>query len=207
MGSAGVVRRQAHLDRFATSRATPPLGGVQRVQLPVLQNNALDRRIVLRGIAAALVASVLGCGTDIRPGGSSGDDDESGPDGGVPSADGSQPVAPGFTQCGSDLCIDLAATANAALRVVGGQRIITLGTKRYLVIRTAAETFVALSAICTHAGCTVSYAKSRNDVVCPCHGSTFALSGSVTNGPATLPLLSYEADFDATSEILTVVIG
>jgi cytochrome b6-f complex iron-sulfur subunit len=187
---------------------------VPRVYLPVLDSN-IDRRFVVRGIAAALVAGLLGCGTDHRPGDddvAGGGDDGLGPDGGLsstspPSADASEPVSTGFMMCGPDLCFDLAATANASLRVVGGQRIVTLGSKRYLVIRTAADAFVALSAICTHAGCTVSYAKARNDVVCPCHGSTFALSGAVTNGPATLPLTSYDTSFDATSEILTVALA
>ena len=109
--------------------------------------------------------------------------------------------------CGTELCIDLAETANAQLRSVGGQRIISLGSKRYLVIRTASDAFIALSAICTHAGCTVSYSQLRDDVVCPCHGSTFALSGAVTNGPATLPLQAYSTSFDPTSEILTVALG
>ena len=178
-----------------------------RVYLPVLDRN-IDRRFVVRGIAAALVAGMLGCGTDHRPG--DGDDAELGPDGGVGGAPGSSstpPPAPGFAMCGTDLCIDLAESANASLRTVGGQRIITIASRRYLVIRTAAAAFIALSAICTHAGCTVSYAKARNDVVCPCHGSTFALSGAVTNGPATLPLTSYDTSFDETSEILTVALA
>src|ERR1043165_3466217 len=192
----------------ATSATWPPLDGVPRVYLPVLDRN-IDRRFVVRGIAAALVAGMLGCGTDHRPG--EDDDAELGPDGGVgggtPGSSSMPPPAPGFAMCGTDLCIDLTETANASLRVVGGQRVITIGSKRYLVIRTAAESFIALSAICTHAGCTVSFAKARNDVVCPCHGSTFALSGAVTNGPATLPLTSYDTSFDATSEILTVALA
>jgi cytochrome b6-f complex iron-sulfur subunit len=179
--------------------------------LPVLDRN-LDRRFVVRGIAAALVAGMLGCGTDIRPGRGDGDDGEpgEGPDGGVGGSPGSSstpPPAPGFAMCGDDLCIDLAESANASLRLVGGQRIITIGAKRYLVIRTASDAFVALSAICTHQGCSVSYAKTSNNVVCPCHGSTFTLSGAVTHGPAMLPLASYVTSFDETSEILTVALA
>jgi cytochrome b6-f complex iron-sulfur subunit len=109
--------------------------------------------------------------------------------------------------CGPDLCVDLAAAANAPLRTVGGQRIITVGSKRYLVIRMASDTFVAVSAICTHAGCTVAFAATRNDIECPCHGSTFALTGAVTRGPATLPLASYDTRFDAATELLTIVLA
>lgn len=172
----------------------------------------MDRRFVVRGIAAALVAGMLGCGTDVRPGGGGGDDDgvDVGPDGGVggtPGSSSTPPPAPGFAMCGTDLCIDLAESANASLRVVGGQRVITIGSKRYLVIRTASDAFIALSAICTHAGCTVSYGKASNNVVCPCHGSTFALSGAVTHGPATVPLRSFDTSFDATTEIVTIMLG
>jgi cytochrome b6-f complex iron-sulfur subunit len=164
---------------------------------------------VLRGAAAALVAGLLGCGTELRRGGDDDDDggnDDLAPDGGVASPD-APPVSTGFTQCGSDLCFDLAATANAQLRVVGGQRIVAVGGKRYLVIRTTPEAFAALSAICTHEGCTVGFVKARNDVECPCHGSKFTLEGEVTEGPATMPLRSYDTRFDQASEVLTVVVG
>jgi Rieske Fe-S protein len=48
-------------------------------------------------------------------------------------------------------------------------------------------TFKGLSAICTHAGCTVNRVADGT-IDCPCHGSKFNLDGSVANGPATLPL-------------------
>ena len=164
---------------------------------------------MLRGIAAAAVAGLLGaCGVDHRPGEPGGDDDLEAPDGGVTNPPSSStPPSPGFATCGGDLCIDLAETPNSALRTVGGQRVISIGGKRYLVIRTEDAAFIALSAVCTHAGCTVSYSKTRDDVVCPCHGSTFALSGAVTTGPATLPLRAYSTSFDATSQILTVALA
>ena len=45
----------------------------------------------------------------------------------------------------------------------------------------------ALSARCPHLGCTISRV-SGNLLVCPCHGSTFHLDGSVVTGPALRPL-------------------
>jgi cytochrome b6-f complex iron-sulfur subunit len=44
----------------------------------------------------------------------------------------------------------------------------------------------AYSLICTHLGCTVDLAEEG--FTCPCHGSQFALTGSVEQGPAALPL-------------------
>ncbi|MDA8025772.1 MAG: Rieske 2Fe-2S domain-containing protein [Actinomycetota bacterium] len=52
------------------------------------------------------------------------------------------------------------------------------------VLQPKANHFVAYSAICPHAGCTVQYAG--NDLfICPCHGSQFnATTGAVLQGPA-----------------------
>lgn len=44
----------------------------------------------------------------------------------------------------------------------------------------------ALSAVCTHQGCAV--AVSGAELPCPCHGSVFALDGSVLSPPADAPL-------------------
>ena len=49
----------------------------------------------------------------------------------------------------------------------------------------------ALSAVCTHAGCQVSFqaGASGGQLVCPCHGSVFdAKTGAVIQGPAVTPL-------------------
>jgi len=108
--------------------------------------------------------------------------------------------------CGTELCFDLANNANAALREIDGARVITVDGRRLLIVRTAELTFVVLSAVCTHAGCTVHYAAGSRDVACPCHGSTFDLDGSVTNGPAQSPLDVFAARYDATSDIVTVTI-
>ena len=60
-----------------------------------------------------------------------------------------------------------------------------------LVLQPAAGTFVAFSAICPHAGCTVAFARSSDIIACPCHGSEFnARSGAVERGPAPRGLRS-----------------
>ena len=57
-----------------------------------------------------------------------------------------------------------------------------------------AEDIVALNSICTHKGCSVDWADT--EFTCACHGSTFSVDGTATNGPATEPLSSYEAKID-----------
>jgi cytochrome b6-f complex iron-sulfur subunit len=42
----------------------------------------------------------------------------------------------------------------------------------------------ALSAQCTHLGCTLNYDAVSRRFACPCHGSVFALSGKRIAGPA-----------------------
>src|SRR5687767_3617044 len=140
----------------------------RKVSLPVL----LDRRVVLRGMAATLLASFAGCGVEpeIRggrgetSGGSGGSSDEGGTGTGGTGGTGGTAVSPGFVMCGSDLCIDLADPANVKLLEIDGARVITLETRRILVVRTDKLTFIALSAICTHAGCTVRYEAGSRDI-------------------------------------------
>jgi cytochrome b6-f complex iron-sulfur subunit len=55
-----------------------------------------------------------------------------------------------------------------------------------LLTQASAGTIVALSAICTHQGCTVK--GDGGELVCPCHGSVFDLSGGNVSGPAPKPL-------------------
>ncbi len=64
------------------------------------------------------------------------------------------------------------------------------GTPAYAV-QPRAGRYVAFSAICTHAGCTVEFDPPAEEFVCPCHGSVFdATTGAVVKGPAPLPLPS-----------------
>lgn len=51
----------------------------------------------------------------------------------------------------------------------------------------------AISALCTHQGCTVRWQSADQPLICPCHGSKFALDGKVQNGPATTNLPTYKA--------------
>jgi len=48
------------------------------------------------------------------------------------------------------------------------------------------NTFRAVSAVCTHLGCTVN--RTDKGFHCPCHGSVFDEAGNVTGGPAPRPL-------------------
>lgn len=59
------------------------------------------------------------------------------------------------------------------------------------VVHPSGNTFVAFSAVCTHAGCTVQFDSGSMQFICPCHGGTYdARTGKVLAGPPPAPLQS-----------------
>lgn len=56
--------------------------------------------------------------------------------------------------------------------------------------------WIAYSAVCTHAGCEVAYQLNSQTLGCPCHGSMFdpADGGSVVQGPAEQPLQEIQVE-------------
>lgn len=61
------------------------------------------------------------------------------------------------------------------------------GDDRAIVARHA-EKLVAMTAICTHAQCTLSFNPNEHTLDCPCHGSRYTLTGKNIQGPAVKPL-------------------
>ena len=70
----------------------------------------------------------------------------------------------------------------------GGGGVILQGKEKIAVWKSADGTSHALSAACTHAGCTVTWNNADRTWDCPCHGSMFTAAGDVIHGPAVLPL-------------------
>src|SRR3989337_550604 len=60
-------------------------------------------------------------------------------------------------------------------------------TQRVWIVRDE-DGLYALSAICTHLGCTPRWLTAENKFKCPCHGSGFTKEGINFEGPAPRPL-------------------
>ncbi|QAR33975.1 Rieske (2Fe-2S) protein [Geovibrio thiophilus] len=63
--------------------------------------------------------------------------------------------------------------------------------KNTAVMRMDGE-ITAMSLVCTHLGCTIALDGDR--FACPCHGSIFALDGTVVQGPAERRLDTYRTE-------------
>jgi cytochrome b6-f complex iron-sulfur subunit len=133
-------------------------------------SKSCSRRAVLEGIGVAAVALLAGCGSN-------------GAD--LPSAT--------TTTCGADTCIDLTDAANSDLTQTGGTMRFDTANDTILVARMSDTTVIALSAVCTHAGCIVDFNSSAQRIDCACHGSEFGVDGHVIQGPARSPLKVYAA--------------
>ncbi|TNF45344.1 MAG: Rieske (2Fe-2S) protein [Bacteroidetes bacterium] len=94
--------------------------------------------------------------------------------------------------------VDLTDAAYAALKTVGGFAY----KGDIIIIRSTDTVYLALSKVCTHSQCTVTYNPSTKDIPCPCHGSKFNTEGAVLNGPAASPLKKYDVKLNG--NILTI---
>jgi cytochrome b6-f complex iron-sulfur subunit len=66
------------------------------------------------------------------------------------------------------------------------------GSQPAMLIHHADGTWVSLSAVCTHLGCTVQYEADQNRIHCACHGGVYdAHTGKNVSGPPPKPLPAY----------------
>ena len=101
--------------------------------------------------------------------------------------------------------VTVTVDGSSALAKAGSAAIVNYASGSILVDRPSANNFVALSAICTHQGCTVSsYDSGSSQFVCPCHGSKFDANGKVVQGPANSNLQIYQTTF--VNNVLTILI-
>lgn len=96
------------------------------------------------------------------------------------------PIDPNDNNGDNQLVVDLTDAQNSALLSAGGFII-----RNNVIVINNGGNYIALSSVCTHSACQVTYSASNNNLPCPCHGSLFSTSGAVLNGPADAPLETY----------------
>jgi glycine/D-amino acid oxidase-like deaminating enzyme/nitrite reductase/ring-hydroxylating ferredoxin subunit len=75
----------------------------------------------------------------------------------------------------------------------GEARVVPDGLGKKGIYRDEDGALHAVSLRCTHMGCLVRFNAAERSWDCPCHGSRFAIDGSVLEGPAVQPLERREA--------------
>lgn len=143
--------------------------------------NCLSRRQFLEGCAAALgISLVAGCGSD-----SSG---------------------PSLTPLVANEQNGKFVVENAPELAPNEAQTVLFGGSEAGLVFNAGFGLGALSAVCTHAGCNVEWTgDTQKPLVCPCHGSAFALNGNVQNGPANAPLKRFGVEKQGANWVLTAL--
>lgn len=71
-------------------------------------------------------------------------------------------------------------------------KIFRFGSKPGLLIQISPGEYRALSAVCTHLGCTVQYRSDLRQVWCACHNGMYDINGRNISGPPPRPLEALE---------------
>ncbi len=142
------------------------------------------------GVGAA-TASVAACGGGSSGGSGGGSGGDSGNGSGNGSGDAVGQNTPAASAGGSGEAA--AGTGGEAIAAesdvaAGGAVKFKDGGRGAVLVHLDGGEFVAYSAVCTHAQCTVAYKNAQ--LACPCHGSIFdpANGAEVVSGPAQTPL-------------------
>ena len=73
----------------------------------------------------------------------------------------------------------------------GGFKIFPFGGEPGILIRGKDGAYRALSAVCTHLGCTVQLRPDGQSIWCACHNGLYDLEGRNLSGPPPRPLESF----------------
>lgn len=97
-----------------------------------------------------------------------------------------------------DMALGASAVSEVTLKdaqklVAGSVMMFKFGSSPALLIHHTDGEWVALSAVCTHLGCTVQYQPELKRIHCACHGGTYdPHTGANISGPPPKPLTRYK---------------
>jgi cytochrome b6-f complex iron-sulfur subunit len=76
-------------------------------------------------------------------------------------------------------------------------KIFRFGSRPAILVLTADGQYHALSAVCTHLGCTVQYRPDLHEIWCACHNGMYDLTGHNISGPPPRPLEEFQVHISA----------
>jgi Rieske Fe-S protein len=97
-------------------------------------------------------------------------------------------VPPAVPELGGD---EVVAAKVGELKL-NGSKIFRFGNRPGILILTAEGEYQALSATCTHLGCTVQFRSDLHEIWCACHNGLYDLNGRNISGPPPRPLEAFQ---------------
>lgn len=82
-------------------------------------------------------------------------------------------------------------------------KVFRFGNRPALLLLTNDGEYHAVSAVCTHLGCTVQYRGDRHVIWCACHNGTYGLDGRNISGPPPRPLENFAVNVRGTEIVVT----
>jgi len=104
----------------------------------------------------------------------------------------------------SEMALSAAAVTEVTLKdaqkvPAGSVLMFKFGTSPAMLIHHADNSWVALTAVCTHLGCTVQYEPQMDRIHCACHGGVYnAYTGANVSGPPPKPLKLFKVAVNET---------
>jgi cytochrome b6-f complex iron-sulfur subunit len=95
------------------------------------------------------------------------------------------------------------SNASSTLKIIGNvddfkvNSVTTDRINKLFLVRNDDGGFLALSLICSHLGCSVTWDEPKDQFICPCHSSAFDKYGNVINSPAPRPLDFFPVTIEA----------
>jgi len=86
------------------------------------------------------------------------------------------------------------AAARAGELAPNSAKIFKFGSTPAVLVNTQEGKLVAMSAVCTHLTCTVTYETTTGTLFCPCHNGRFDMAGHVISGPPPKPLEMFDVE-------------
>jgi len=88
----------------------------------------------------------------------------------------------------------------------GSALMFKFGSKPTMLIHHPDGSWIALTAVCTHLGCTVQYQPEKSRIHCACHGGIYdPNTGANISGPPPKPLMRYNVKITETGVVVSRV--